>query len=1287
MTWYPNGTTAISDDRGQEFVMHIPIDKANFTLLSNENTVVQRLAGEDFQYDVYWVPFENEDRIVDKYKFTIIGSSKEGIDVKFAVDTDNEIVSDGNKFIVTEKIKNDSVNSTSSILSNVTSLANSTALLDTLSNGTSGASTEGLGLDWSDAKAAGFDMKFDPESLELSVEVGKEFSVDPTTVSTISTSVSPSSGDYYEGEKRIVKVGSTIFVFFYDGNNIVYKTSTDNGNSFSAATTSAATGMIGSDLNRWTIASTTFDGSPRISLLYFKISGGNTDFFAKRGTVSGASITWNTATLLFSVSNLDSAGARGAAVASTDSSGNVYAALRWVPDTGTYHYRIMNSSDGGFTWNTSLNAVDTGDATRITMALTDLESEMMLFAYATFSGADFSYRVLNATWGSLQNTTDAGFTDSFTKKLSSDSNSIHSAYLAYVTSGPGALKVAIWNSTGGFQGFETANGTASHSLPSITITPDDLVRVYTVSDSKIANTTKAGSTWQGTEFSFGTSFDSPDQLTSAILHPSALWVESGNDLRFGTAPIQLDGDLQPTELLPVQAIFNHDSLVDGKLTLLRVNITNTSTLDLVTQVRLEYETLVGTIETNVTEFEEVPVNAGETKTVFLPSDGFITPKRGTSILPDPNDYKASIEVDSDNRFSETNEANNQISAGMAVKDTGHYRILYKPFRLQGEEAPTCASGDMQVFANNTSDYVKAVYPIGETDFSQEISCIDYVAYFDPQFDTSQLNGGTLAYLGLQLAQLAWFGNADVTIGVVRPLWFSDHTGGNRAGVATPGVGGVIVERLYLAGTTPAHELAHTLFWVTYGHAKATSFFSGHMVEELSPGYWVQNRCEMGHYETGVNDCVPPSEVIEQNSPVDFMVANTGSLSTVDRWISNFTFDHLQFMLKADILDPPVIGMSGIIFDNGTSFLNPWYRLNSTEDAFLNDTGVYTVIYENSLGQSIGETGFDADSHGNDDTGPLGGAPFALRIPDLVSTHKIVIKKENQTVAERIISPNAPEMNITSPNGGEVFVHGENVTVSWNSSDLDGDELRHTVSMSHDAGESWTPLALNVNGTQFNFTVPADIVSDEVLFRVYATDGINTGEDVSDATSTFSGPSSVDMYLHATGPIANPTNLFLNSSAPSTTTAKYRDSASIKFSGGNQWKAIGEWPTSSPPSAATLSDLGNLTVWLGLKNSDDLGTRFDLRAEVYRDDELVASGLTHCISGVVRNAANAKEVMVSFDAFPPEEFDGTDNLSVKILTRIGTNPDDTFCGGHSNATGLRLYFDSISRPSMFNATFT
>jgi hypothetical protein len=67
--------------------------------------------------------------------------------------------------------------------------------------------------------------------------------------------------------------------------------------------------------------------------------------------------------------------------------------------------------------------------------------------------------------------------------------------------------------------------------------------------------------------------------------------------------------------------------------------------------------------------------------------------------------------------------------------------------------------------------------------------------------------------------------------------------------------------------------------------------------------------------------------------------------------------------------------------------------------------------------------------------------------------------------------------------------------------------------------------------------------------------------------------------------------------------------------------------------------------------------------------------------VTRNANQAKEVTFAFPTFPSVGFNGsTDQLSVRVATRIGTNPDGSFCGGHSNAVGLRLYFDAVSRPT-------
>jgi hypothetical protein len=61
--------------------------------------------------------------------------------------------------------------------------------------------------------------------------------------------------------------------------------------------------------------------------------------------------------------------------------------------------------------------------------------------------------------------------------------------------------------------------------------------------------------------------------------------------------------------------------------------------------------------------------------------------------------------------------------------------------------------------------------------------------------------------------------------------------------------------------------------------------------------------------------------------------------------------------------------------------------------------------------------------------------------------------------------------------------------------------------------------------------------------------------------------------------------------------------------------------------------------------------------------------------------------VPFGSVAPNTLEPGDVLSFEVLTRIGTNPDGSRCGGHSNATGLRLYYDAASQPSQFGARIT
>jgi hypothetical protein len=116
----------------------------------------------------------------------------------------------------------------------------------------------------------------------------------------------------------------------------------------------------------------------------------------------------------------------------------------------------------------------------------------------------------------------------------------------------------------------------------------------------------------------------------------------------------------------------------------------------------------------------------------------------------------------------------------------------------------------------------------------------------------------------------------------------------------------------------------------------------------------------------------------------------------------------------------------------------------------------------------------------------------------------------------------------------------------------------------------------------------------------------------------------------------------------------------------------------------LTSLGDGHLWVGLRNSDDQGTQFDVRVELLRNGVPVAAGRTRCVTGLTRNAALAKAITVAWDRFDPITVEPNDAFAIAVSTRIGTNPNGTKCpgpgGSHNNAVGLRFYYDAGNRAS-------
>jgi hypothetical protein len=151
-----------------------------------------------------------------------------------------------------------------------------------------------------------------------------------------------------------------------------------------------------------------------------------------------------------------------------------------------------------------------------------------------------------------------------------------------------------------------------------------------------------------------------------------------------------------------------------------------------------------------------------------------------------------------------------------------------------------------------------------------------------------------------------------------------------------------------------------------------------------------------------------------------------------------------------------------------------------------------------------------------------------------------------------------------------------------------------------------------------------------------------------------------------------------------------DSPSLGFSNRNPWKDVGTWSGARDLGHTEVARVSPLRLWVGLKNGDDVGTRFDLRA-ILRvtagGESREVEGIARCVSGAERNPALAKEVSILFSEFEELYLSGTATTlqieELRISARIGTATDDTFCGGHSSAQGLRLYFGSADRPAGFS----
>jgi hypothetical protein len=175
------------------------------------------------------------------------------------------------------------------------------------------------------------------------------------------------------------------------------------------------------------------------------------------------------------------------------------------------------------------------------------------------------------------------------------------------------------------------------------------------------------------------------------------------------------------------------------------------------------------------------------------------------------------------------------------------------------------------------------------------------------------------------------------------------------------------------------------------------------------------------------------------------------------------------------------------------------RLAERQQSLLVPDAQFSLVLYNSAGGTLATHPFEPPPP-NPDGPPV--QQFLLTVPFAQGTADVAVEREGTRLTDKAVSPNAPTVQVLTPNGGETV--GDELIIKWDAADEDGDELVYAVQYSPDMGANWQAVATHVPTMTLvvsdTFSLPGS--DGEALIRVIASDGVNTGSDTSDEPFTM-----------------------------------------------------------------------------------------------------------------------------------------------------------------------------------------
>ena len=251
---------------------------------------------------------------------------------------------------------------------------------------------------------------------------------------------------------------------------------------------------------------------------------------------------------------------------------------------------------------------------------------------------------------------------------------------------------------------------------------------------------------------------------------------------------------------------------------------------------------------------------------------------------------------------------------------------------------------------------------------------------------------------------------------------------------------------------------------------------------------------------------PNDHVAGGQGPHDFM-----SYGDAPLWVSDYTYKALgnsfgvSGTATSDLVIPPFptdhLAVSALLFRDRPPDVKPFFHIPLPESPEYDDPshgGNYQLhlldAFENILYTRFFTPLFWSDFF---DLNPESMAVMEV-VPYHPLTARVVLERPTgEVIFERTVTPNPPEVQVITPNGGEIFDAAANYRVTWRGLDGDGDPLTYYVLYSGDGGQRWRLVANGIREPFFILNTGNLPGGDQSLIKVIATDGVNTSEDTSD----------------------------------------------------------------------------------------------------------------------------------------------------------------------------------------------